>query len=89
MHRSKEATNNIKNLLFSVLSSRNNKREEENKNDVEKDNSSRLITVKTLSMSELMLFLPPDNDSMTNGAVISLLNLHLKSSWPAPLMNLR
>ena len=62
---------------FSVLS-RNNKREEENKNDVEKDNSSRLITVKTLSMSELMLFLPPDNDSMTNGAVISLLNLHLK-----------
>jgi activating signal cointegrator complex subunit 2 len=63
---------------FSVLSSRNNKREEENKNDVEKDNSSRLITVKTLSMSELMLFLPPDNDSMTNGAVISLLNLHLE-----------
>ena len=63
---------------FSVLSSRNNKREEENKNDVEKDNSSRLITVKTLSMSELMLFLPPDNDIMTNGAVISLLNLHLK-----------
>ena len=62
---------------FSVLS-RNNKREEENKNDVERDNSSRLITVKTLSMSELMLFLPPDNDSMTNGAVISLLNLHLK-----------
>lgn len=62
---------------FSVLS-RNNKREEENKNDVEKDNSSRLITVKTLSMSELMLFLPPDNDSMTNGAVISLLNLHLE-----------
>jgi len=49
---------------FSVLSSRK-KREEENKNDVEKDNSSRLITVKTLSMSELMLFLPPDNDSMT------------------------
>ena len=63
---------------FSVVSSRNNKREEENKNDVEKDNSSRLITVKTLSMSELMLFLPPDNDSMTNGAVISLLNLHLE-----------
>ena len=62
---------------FSVLS-RNNKREEENKNDVERDNSSRLITVKTLSMSELMLFLPPDNDSMTNGAVISLLNLHLE-----------
>jgi activating signal cointegrator complex subunit 2 len=29
-------------------------------------------------MSELMLFLPPDNDSMTNGAVISLLNLHLE-----------
>ena len=63
---------------FSVLSSRNNKREEENKNDVEKENSSGLKTVKTLSMSELTLFLPPDNDSMTNGAVISLLNLHLK-----------
>lgn len=75
--RSKEATNNITNLHF-LFSPRNNKREEENKNDVEKDNSSRLITVKTLSMSELMLFLPPDNDSMTNGAVISLLNLHLK-----------
>ena len=75
--RSKEATNNITNLHF-LFSPRNNKREEENKNDVEKDNSSRLITVKTLSMSELMLFLPPDNDSMTNGAVISLLNLHLE-----------
>ena len=75
--RSKEATNNITNLHF-LFSPRNNKREEENKNDVEKDNSSRLITLKTLSMSELMLFLPPDNDSMTNGAVISLLNLHLE-----------
>ena len=34
--------------------------------------------MKTLSTSESMLYLPPDNDSMTNGAVISRLNLHGK-----------
>ena len=75
--RSKEATNNIKNLhfLFSPPGTTNEKKKTKM---MSRKTTVRVLTVKTLSMSELMLFLPPDNDSMTNGAVISLLNLHLK-----------